>query len=258
MSFADTFEPADPNDWVRPVALTVTALLIAWNVSGWLIEKPNMEGAFIALITASFQTLSFNASAQMRRAGSKVQTPSVKRAHRFWKWTLFACSLWAAGCAHHAYGVIVAKQIDWGWDINSIWAALNAAPLLIVLTVAAFIEPFLPWAIETVEAAPKAPALVATPEPKPVTAPPRDVGRALARELSRQRPRGASKSYRDAAEERVVTRAPPLSETELKQAVAEMTQGGEVISIRRVAKHLGVPPSRVERSPARHVLRAVA
>lgn len=256
MSYAATYDPPDPNEWVRPVAVTVTVLLIVWNVAGWIMEKPNLEGAFLAALTASFQALSFNASAQLRRASSRVQSASVARAKRFWRWTLITCSLWAAGSAHHAYGVIVAREVAWAFDLESLWTILQAAPLLVVLTVAAFIEPFLPWAIETVEAAPKAPQQdVQTPPAPPVETEPgrasRQASRRVARELSRQAPRGASKRSRNSAETRAATRAPPLSEHELRQAVEELTRQGKVVSIRKVAEHLDVPPSRVERSPAR-------
>lgn len=252
----EAYEPPDPNDWVRPIALGVTALLIAWNVCGWIIGKGwTFEGCFVAAMTGAFQLLSFNASAQMRRAASKERSQRVIKAHRFWTGCLFMCSAWSAYSAHHAFGVIVATDVELAWTADAMIGVLANAPALVVLTVAAFIEPFLPWAIETVEAAPRAVSkpTLATVEPSPIQAP-TGAAKAVARELLRQSPRRASKTRRNAAEHRDVTRAPPLSEHELRQAVDDMTQLGKVVSIRAVAKHLAVPASRVERSPARHLL----
>ena len=51
-------------------------------------------------------------------------------------------------------------------------------------------------------------------------------------------------------------RRPPLTEAELRKAIAEMVTMGKVIDIAKVAKHCGIPYSRVERSPGRHLIDA--
>lgn len=260
----EAYEPPDPNEYVRPVAFGVTALLIAWNVTGWILgEGWTFEGFFIAAMTGAFQLLSFNASAQMRRASAKVKCKRVESARKFWWGTLLMCSGWSAYSAHHAFGVIVATDVQWVMTFEGIMAILSNAPALIVLTVAAFIEPFLPWAIETVEAAPRAiaPAAKAEPETTPQPLPhisSHGAARTVARELMRQTPRNASKRRGGASETRTAERGPPLSERELRQAVIELTEQGKVISLRGVAKHLDVPVSRVERSPAKALLYAAA
>lgn len=54
-----------------------------------------------------------------------------------------------------------------------------------------------------------------------------------------------------------VERAPPLTEEAIRETIAEMTAGGEVINFSTVAKKRGVPYSRVERSPGRHLIEAL-
>lgn len=255
MSIAEAYEPADPNEWVRPVAVAVTGLLIAWNVTGWILDKGlTFEGLFIAAMTGAFQFLSFNASAQMRRAAAKVQSPRILAARRFWTGCLFMCSAWSAYSAHHAFGVMVATDVQWVLSFEGIMAILANTPALVVLTVAAFVEPFLPWAIETVEAAPRAAHAPQQPVETLIRAPTPSAAKAVARELMRQAPRHASKRRGGSSEQRITSRAPPLSEQELRQAVEELTEQGKVISLRGVAKHLDIPVSRVERSPAKALL----
>ncbi len=71
----------------------------------------------------------------------------------------------------------------------------------------------------------------------------------MASALGRQAPRTARE--RDASGEYVsATRAPPASEEDILRAIAELTRGGQVISIRGVAAQLKMSESRVKRSPA--------
>ncbi len=265
-SMIEAHEPPAPNEWVRPVSLGVTGLLIVWNVVGWMTSKGlTFEGFFISAMTAAFALLSFNASAQMRRASAKQQTPAIRKAHRFWTGVLFMCSLWSAYSAHHAFGVIVATDVHFAWTMEAVVAIVANAPALVVLTVAAFVEPFLPWAIETVESAPG--PIVSAPKPFPEasdrpsqngpSAASRNAGKALARELRNSSPR--SRERAPMTNQRPIReRAPPLSEAEIREAIAEMTRTGEVINFSTISKKKGVPYSRVERSPGRHLIAAFA
>lgn len=255
----EELEPRDPNDWVRPVAIGVSLLLISWNVTGWLLGKGwTLEGVFLAAMTGGFQLLSLNASAQMRRAAAKHDCDAARR---FWTTCLFMCSGWAAYSAHYAFAVIVATEVEMAWSLEAVLTILHGAPALVVLTAAAFLEPFLPWAIESVEAAPRKSSqhrlgAVATGKLESAQRASRHASRSVASALSRQAPRSASKGTTPSSQQRVAHRAPPLSEEALRQVISEMTQEGEVVSMRKIAKRLNVPVSRVERSPGRHLLAA--
>lgn len=271
LSAASDYETPEPNEWVRPVALAVLGLMIVWNCAGWIADKGffSFEGAFLTLFTAGLMALGINASSQLRRAFARVETPAVLKARRFWQFVLVSTSLWSAGSAHHAYGQLVANEVAWGFTFEALWAGLNAAPLLIVLTAAAFFEPFLMWAIETVEhAARKRPGKPAEPlvetaandetaeTPHASRRRRNRAARRVASDLSRQQPEGVLRTDAPASQQRDATRGPPLSEAEIKTAVETLTKRGEVVSFRSVAKFHGVPVSRVERSPGRALLKA--
>jgi len=269
MTVFDTYEPAPSNEWVRPSARMVLATLIAIGVAGWVFgpgEWPFKLG--MCAVTFVMEIWGFNAAVQWARAlvRNDVSGPLV-----YWTGIVFSCSGWTIFSLYHALGMIA----------DDMGAA--ALPAYLAFTALALALPFHEWAIERVEVAPKKTVAktvatvsqdgvsncrdsvveapqdgVATPVATGSRRASRHLSRTVANELSRQAPRGASKARRDAAESRVATRAPPLSEEELRRAVSELTQDGKIVSIRSVAKHLDVPASRVERSPAKHVLRQAA
>lgn len=246
--------PPEKNHWVRPVAIGVLLMMMVWNATGWLVDKgATAEGLFLVVFTLGLMSLGINASSQMRRCYARVQTPAVVAASRFWKLVLISTSLWSAGSAHHAYGQLVANEVVWGWSFEAVFALLNAAPLLIVLTAAAFFEPLLMWAIETVEHAARAPVpgvvsplknMGETPAPAEAPRPPRSVPTA-----TRERPGIVEKS----------TPSLPLTEQELELAVQSIVNrdGAKVVSLASVAREaetiLGrpVPKKRVENHPKR-------
>lgn len=272
MSTIDPYEPPPSNEWVRPSARIVLATLILIGVAGWIWGPGNLPFKIgMCAVTAVMEVWGFNAAVQWARA---LVRDDVGRPMAYWTLIVFSCSGWTIFSLYHALDLI---SVDMG---------AAATPGYVAFTVLALALPFHEWAIERVEVAPKKP--VATPVSKgvstgvsntvancresefeapqtgvatPVATVPqrasRRVSRTVARELSRQFATGASKRH-DGDETRVATRAPPLSEADLQRAVAELIQDGKVVSIRSVAKHLDVPASRVERSPAKHVLRRVA
>lgn len=272
MSTVEAYDPPPPNDWVRPSARIVLATLILIGVAGWVFG-PGTFGFKVGMcaVTAVIEVWGFNAAVQWARA---LVREDVGRPLAYWTLIVFSCAGWTIFSLYHALDLIAGDM------------GAAATPAYVAFTCLALALPFHEWAIERVEVAPKKPASepvskgVATPVETPVAncrdsaleAPQNGVvtpvatgqrrasrhqSRAVARELSRQSATGASKR-RDTSESRVATRAPPLSEDDLKRAVSELTQDGRVVSIRSVAKHLDVPPSRVERSPAKHVLRQAA
>jgi hypothetical protein len=161
--------PPEKNEYVRPVALGVTACLVVWCFSGWIIDKGwTFEGLQLAALTAVFQVLGFNASAQMRRAAARG--PRCARAKTFWAYVLAVTSLWTAFAAHQAYTVIAAPApVEWSFD--GFASFVQGSAVLVLLTAAATIDPLLGWAIEEVERTPlPAPAqpqsVVAQPQPQ--------------------------------------------------------------------------------------------
>lgn len=248
----------EKNHWVRPVAIGVLVMMMIWNSIGWLVDKgQTAEGAFLVVFTLGLMALGINASAQMRRCYASVETPAVAAARRFWKIVLVSTSLWSAGSAHHAYGQLVANDVVWGWSFEAVFALLNAAPLLIVLTAAAFFEPLLMWAIETVEHASRkgAPAPVSSLAGKAET-PARDAP-PLAHRPAPQRPPSASRPALRI--ERRTTPSLPLTEAELELAVQSIVNrdGSKVVSLASVAREAEtmferpVPKKRVEEHPKR-------
>lgn len=263
MSIAATFDDAPPeaNEHVRTVVGGVVLVLAAWNLLGWLVgigwDKP--VAYMLAAMTLGFELLAFNASVQMRRAHAKA----LPRAQFIWTATLAMCSGWSVYSAHHALGVFAPMpQLD-VVTLDSVLGLLAAAPAVVVLTVAAVVVPWLPWAIETVEAAPrqrpKAPVetTVETPAPQQPRRASKEASRRVASELKRTAPQRAPRSETPGQAERA-SETLPLTETALKQAVAELTRRGEVVSIRSVARACGVSPSRIHRFPNRREIMAVA
>lgn len=255
---SDARASSEKNHWVRPVAIIVLGMMMVWNATGWISDKGwTTEGVFLVVFTIGLMLLGINASAQMRRCYASLETDALIAARRFWKIVLVSTSLWSAGSAHHAYGQLVAADVVWGWSFDAIFAFLNAAPLLIVLTAAAFFEPLLMWAIETVEHATRKPvrALETKAEtpardmPK-IEAAPRPVPRA-----DDQRPRSAQVRKHEGV-------SLPLTEDELKLAIESLVnrEGAKVVSLASVAREaqnvLGrtVPKKRVEEHPARRRL----
>jgi hypothetical protein len=189
----------------------------------------------------------------MRRCYASIETPALLAARRFWKIVLIATSLWSAGSAHHAYGQLVAKDVVWGWSFDAIFALLNAAPLLVVLTAAAFFEPLLMWAIETTEHAVRKIHAPAVPplENKGETpaAPP----------LRRQAPQPQKAARERPALIEKAGPSLPLTDDELVLAVESIVNrdGAKVVSLASVAREaqsiLGrpVPKKRVEEHPKR-------
>lgn len=268
MSLAEAYESPPSNEWVRPSARVVLVTLILIGVAGWVFG-PGTIGFKIGMcaVTAVIEVWGFNAAVQWARA---LVRDDVGRPLAYWTLIVFACAGWTIFSLYHALDLIAGDM------------GAAATPAYVAFTCLALALPFHEWAIERVEVAPK--KAVSTPVATRVetgvsngrdsslessqtgvatgveTAPrraSRQQSRTVARELSRQFATGASKR-RDGSETRVATRAPPLSEDDLKRAVSELTRDGKVVSIRSVAKHLDVPPSRVERSPAKHVLRHAA
>lgn len=269
MAFAaEAYEPPPSNEWVRPSARIVLATLILIGVAGWIWGPGNLPFKLgMCAVTAVMEVWGFNAAVQWARA---LVRADVGRPMAYWTLIVFSCSGWTIFSLYHALDLI---SVDMG---------AAATPGYVAFTLLALALPFHEWAIERVEVAPKKPVSkgVATDVSNtvsncrdnefeapqtgfatPVATVPqrasRQASRRVARELSRQSATGASKR-RDGAETRVATRAPPVTEADLTRAVAALTQSGTVVSIRSVAKHLDVPPSRVERSPAKHVLRSAA
>lgn len=251
MSFAETYEPPEPNEWPRGWARVVLATLIGIGFLGWAFASNASDLLKIGMcaVTVVIEGWGFIAAIQWSRALKRV---NVALPLAYWAAVVIGCAAWTIFSIYHALGLITG-------DGAPVAMGALATPAYIAFTALALSLPFHEWAIERVETAAKKPvrAPAAVPQEAP-QANPRDAAKRVASELTRQRPRSVSKRHSDAAEERVATRAPPLSESDLRQAVSEMTQGGKVVSIRGVAKHLGVPPSRVERSPARYLLKAVA
>lgn len=246
----------EKNHLVRPVAIIVLGMMMVWNAAGWITDKGDtFEGVFLVAFTLGLMALGINASAQLRRCFASVETPAVRMARRFWIVALGASSLWSAGSAHHAYGQLVANEVVWAWTFDAVFALLNAAPLLIVLTAAAFFEPLLLWAIETTEHAERksaVPALQTKAETE--TAPiaessPAPVSRPAPRYDRRPRPAIIRKGEPSL----------PLTDDELKMAVDSIVNraGAKVVSLASVAREaqtlLGrpVPKKRVEEHPKR-------
>lgn len=258
MSQASAPVPSEKNHWVRPVALIVLAMMMIWNATGWAVDKgETFEGVFLVLFTLGLMALGINASAQLRRCYARVDGPAVRLVRRFWLIVLIATSLWSAGSAHHAYGQLVANEVVWAWSFEAMFALLNAAPLLIVLTAMAFFEPLLLWAIETVEQAERKNAVrplenkAETAAPKINIPPPPRSPRPIANQ-AQTRP----------ALTRKTAPSLPLTEDELKQAIDSLAnrEGAKVVSLATVAREaqniLGrpVPKKRVEEHPKRREL----
>ena len=124
----------EPNEWVRPVSLGVTATLIVWCFCGWIIDKGwTLEGGLLAVMTGVFQALGFNASAQMRRAASKGR----ERAKSFWAYVLCVTAGWTAFAAHHAYSVIAGEAPPISWDAATWGPFIQSAAALVLLAAAA-------------------------------------------------------------------------------------------------------------------------
>lgn len=248
MSFADTYEPPAPNEWVRPSARAVLATLIIMGLAGWVFG-PGTLGFKLGMcaVTAIMEIWGFNAAVQWARALTRHGAGAPLF---YWGFVVLSCSGWTVFSLYHALGLI-------SGDMGA-----AAAPAYVAFTALAGVLPFHEWAIERVETAPKKAVKAPTAsKPEPETnlghlghEPSRGAARAVARELMRQTPRNASKRRASASEARQTNRAPPLSEEALRQAVAELTEQGKVVSLRGVAKHLDVPVSRVERSPAKGLL----
>lgn len=263
---------AERNHWVRPVAIIVLAMMIVWNCTGWAVDKgATFESAFLVCFTAGLMALGMNASSQLRRAHASVETPAVVMARRFWFWVLVSTSLWSAGSAHHAYGQLVANDVVWGWSFEAAFAALNAAPLLIVLTVLAFFEPLAVWAIETVEQATRkgveigvcaledkgGEAIAPVQQSAPAPSQRRATGhqaRTLARELKNQTPSGASRRQAAAKTESVATEIRDVTLDEIAAACRAILERRDeqdlpvTPSLRLVSENLNVPKSRVEKA----------
>jgi hypothetical protein len=250
----------EKNGLVRPAAIIVLGMMIAWNCAGWWIDKcadgVTFEGGFLVLFTAAWMALGINASSQLRRAHASVDSAAVRLVRKFWVLVLGATSLWSAGSAHHAYGVLVADDIVWAWTFEAVFALLNAAPLLIVLTLGAFFEPLLMWAIETVEhAARKSVPALQTKAETPAPARPEPIaprGPAPLRE-TRERP-ALSRAAKDQPGPSL-----PLNDAELARAIQSVAdaKGAEVVSLASVARAAEtmldrrVPKKRVEQHPRR-------
>ena len=270
MSFtAEAYEPPPSNEWVRPSARIVLATLILIGVAGWIWGPGNLPFKLgMCAVTAVMEIWGFNAAVQWARA---LVRDDVGRPMAYWTLIVFSCSGWTIFSLYHALDLIAADM------------GAAAAPGYVAFTMLALALPFHEWAIERVEVAPKktvskpvatgvsntvsncrdseveAPQQgVATPVATVPQRVSRRASRQVARELSRQAPQRVSRDCRDGAETRVATRAPPLTEADITRAISELTQSGTVVSIRSVARHLEVPPSRVERSPAKHLLRQAA
>lgn len=272
MTAIDAYEPPPSNEWVRPSARIVLATLILIGVAGWIWGPGNLPFKLgMCAVTAVMEIWGFNAAVQWARA---LVRDDVGRPMAYWTLIVFSCSGWTIFSLYHALDLIAA-------DMDA-----AATPGYVAFTLLALALPFHEWAIERVEVAPKKPVATGVsntvsntvsncrdstfeaPQDSVATGvstgvatvsqrASRQASRRVARELSRQSATGVSKR-RDGAETRVATRAPPLTEADITRAVAELTQSGTVVSIRSVAKHLEVPPSRVERSPAKHLLRQAA
>lgn len=138
----------EPNEWVRPVSLGVTATLIVWCFCGWIIDLGwGLEGLLLAVMTGVFQALGFNASAQMRRAAAKKR----HRAKKFWAYVLCVTAGWTAFAAHHAYTVIGGEPPAFAWTVDGVLGLLQSSAALVLLAAAATIDPLLGWAIEDTE-----------------------------------------------------------------------------------------------------------
>lgn len=101
-----------------------------------------------------------------------------------------------------------------------------------------------PFVANDVEATPQAPRR-ASPSQS------RGVARAF-RDVPLKTDNRPQREVREGAE-----RAPPLTEDAIRETIAEMTASGDVINFSTVAKRRGVPYSRVERSPGRHLIEAL-
>ncbi len=250
MTSYEAYEPPAPNEWVRPSARAVLATLILMGLAGWIFG-PGTFGFKLGMcaVTAIMEIWGFNAAVQWARALTRhgASAPLV-----YWGFVVLSCSGWTVFSLYHALGLI-------SGDMGA-----AAAPAYVAFTALAGVLPFHEWAIERVETAPK--KAIKTPKAEQPASetielpaapmPNRGVAKSVARELMRQSPRNASKRRGGMSETRTSERGPPLSEQELRQAVLELTEQGKVVSLRGVAKHLDVPVSRVERSPAKGLLYA--
>lgn len=253
----DAFELPEPNEWPRNWARIVLGMLIAMGVIGWACAsdagfwlKAGMCG-----VTLVIEGWGFIAAVQWSRA---MKRQGVAGPLLYWAAVVIGCAAWTIFSIYHALGLVA------GDASQQTGMGALAAPAYVAFTALALSLPFHEWAIERVETAAKKAVKAAktiepeaeTNEPQPIQMPNRGAARSVARELMRQAPRNASKRRGGMSETRTATRAPPLSEEALRQAVAELTEQGKLISLRGVAKHLDVPVSRVERSPAKGVLYA--
>lgn len=162
------FTPDDPppnNEHVRPVVGFVVLTLAAWNLLGWMagLGWLNPVAYLLAALTVGFELLAFNASAQMRRAADKRR----HMAKKIWFVALATCSGWSIYSAHHALGVFAPMPELDVLTVDAVLGLLQAAPAVVVLTVAACLVPLLPWAIEETERAPAPVVDTAPPQPDP-------------------------------------------------------------------------------------------
>lgn len=271
-AIAEAYEPPPPNELVRPAARVVLATLILMGVCGWVFgdgTTPFKLG--MCAVTTVIEVWGFNAAVQWSRALSRHRVGGP-----FFYWTLVvvSCSGWTIFSLYHALALIAGDM------------GAAATPAYVAFTSLALCLPFHEWAIERVESADKKPVAtpvitpdatgvakrhdtlsqsvttevsqtVATRHDSPRRKLSRQSMRRVATELSRQSPEGVANRH-DSEEIRVATRAPPLSEHEIREAVEALTKEGQVISLRAVARYHDVPMSRVERSPAKSLLKIAA
>jgi hypothetical protein len=139
---AETYEPPLPNDWVRPISLIAMLVIGAWNFAGWMMgDAPSALRILMGTLTITFEVVCFNASAQKSRADERDTSPAVRW---FWLLALAMCCGWSVFSAHNALVLFTPGMSN-----------LQRAPAYVVLVLAAFIIPMLPWAIERTERAPK-------------------------------------------------------------------------------------------------------
>jgi hypothetical protein len=259
VAIATACETPESNDFVRPMARIVLAMLILLGVAGWVFGAGSAWFKLgMCAVTTVIECWGFNAAVQWSRAMGRDH---VVLPFAYWTATIIACASWTVFSIYHALGLIAGDM------------GAAATPAYIAFTALALALPFHEWAIERSETAPRklpvqakqmkgADAIdtsVETTAPGASGRAPRGASRRLANALAHQRPDGPSKRVAPASEtvERV---SRDVSLQELRDAVRNVAAIHPAPSIRLVAENLNVPKGRVEKALTanRTTIRALA
>lgn len=241
----------EPNAWVRPVVVGWQVFMGVFGAWGWLAgagyAPPGVVSAVVSIASAA---ILMNASVQLRRAEAKKRRRSIA----VWGAALVLFGLWSGYSAHHAFEVSQGGAIA----IDSLLSleAVNALFLFVFFAASAWIDPLLMWAVEDTERA----ATPAPAEPVATPAPPRReatgrrrlnlVEAAAFAGVSALAPTAATAALpsQPAPQTRTTDASRAVSPDDIRRACRELDARGLRPSYRTVARHLGVPVSRIERA----------